>query len=125
MEVTTREISQEQAIKFCSQFAKERVDAKRVCGARYIGAFVRGKLVGCCGWVLIGSVLRYKGDCVLQNFRMNGIYELLFSERDKITETIPRKKNTAFCTAKSLRTYLRHGFCSITTKGNGITFVSR
>ena len=125
MEVAIQEIDQAQAVQFCKQFVKEHVDAKFVNGAHYLGAFVHGKLVGCCGWVLLGSVLRYKGDCVLPNYRMNNIYEGMFYMRDARTQNIPHTKTTAFCTAKSLNTYLRHGFCSVTTKANGITFVSR
>lgn len=125
MEIEIYEIEPAIALRFCKQFTKEHVDVKEVEGTHYLGAFANGLLVGCCGWVMIGSVLRYKADCVLRNYRGNGIYEKLFKFRELSTVHLYRKKTTAFCTDKSLNTYIRHGFCSITTNGNGITFVER
>ena len=125
MEVAIRMIEAPEALEFCRQFTRERVDSKVIEGTQYLGAIVKNKLVGVVGWLKIGNVLRYKSDCVSPNFRGNGIYQMLFEERDKYCKNMAVRKVTAFCTDKSVNTYLRHGFCSIRVGKNGITFVQR
>lgn len=125
MEITIREITADVALPFVGQFKKEQVDNKWIDGVRYLGAYCKDRLVGVCGWLKMGDIIRYKCDCVHPNYRGNGIYNLLFEARDKMTESIEHKFCTAFCTKYSLSTYLRHGFCSIKVENNGIVFVRR
>lgn len=103
---------------------KESVDFHYTPNTTYLGAFIDDKLVGVCGFAIIGSVLRYKTDGVLSEYRGKGIYSLLFEERERICKNVYKKKTTAFCTTKSLGKYLASGFVAQRCR-NGITFVSR
>lgn len=106
------------------ELQKESVDFHFTPNTTYIGAFIGDKLVGVCGFAIIGSVLRYKTDGVLKEYRGKGIYSRLFNEREKMCKAIFKKRTTAFCTSKSVGMYLANGFIGQRAR-NGITFVTR
>lgn len=124
LEVTIREVSHSELRPLFSM-SKERVDFKKNSRTRYLGAFCEGKIVGCVGWQMIGSTLRYKTDCVLPEYRRRGIYSQLFSVRDERCSMIDKKKITAFCTPMSLPAYIGRGFRKISTSKAGIAFVEK
>lgn len=107
-----------------SRLTMERVDMKFSSKCQYLGAFLNGKLVGVVGCQRMGrTLLRYKTDGVLPEFRGRGIYTLLWRAREEMFNT-GKNSVTAFCTDKSLPCYLAHGFRAVSTR-SGITFVKR
>lgn len=110
-------------LKPLTSCAKESVAFHNGSNVFYIGAFIDGEIVGVVGYQMIGSVLRYKTDCVAKEYRGIGIYSELFNIRDMLCVG-KSKRTTAMCTSKSLPTYIKRGFKVVSVKNN-ITFVER
>lgn len=118
-----REITRQELMTL-SCLRAERVDVKWNGNTKYIGAFVNGKLVGVVGCQRMSrTLLRYKTDGVLPEYRGRGIYTILWRAREEMFNT-GIESVTAFCTEKSLPCYLAHGFKPQSVR-NGITFVKR
>ena len=119
-------------IKVCSfneiiplkMLSKESVDFKDNGKTVYIGYFEDDLIVGVVGYQWIGNKIRYKTDGVRKTHRNLGIYKKLFKYRDSICKPMKAKSITAFCTNKSVGTYIKNGFCIKKTNGN-ISFVER
>lgn len=124
MDVKIMDVDMEVACKWGRKYRSEHVDFKPNAETRYIGAFIEGSLVGIVGWQRVGSTMRYKGDCVAKEHRGNGIYRMLFEEREKRCKGIC-DTTTAFCTRLSIGTYLKKGFEIVSENKNEIKFVRR
>ena len=119
-----KEITTAEELRPLLSLRKERVDLKFNPAVNYLGAYMNGRLVGVVGCQRMGlTLLRYKTDGVLPEFRGQGIYTLLWRAREEMFNT-GKDSVTAFCTEKSLPCYLAHGFRSVSSR-NGITFVKR
>lgn len=104
---------------------KEHVDLKPGSKTCYACAYWMGQAVGVVGWQMVGSTLRYKSGGVLPKYRGLGIYTMLFSFRERLCSTMPYAKVSAYCTSKSLPTFIKNGFKAVKTLPNGITIVER
>jgi hypothetical protein len=119
-----RPVLNKEEIQSLQVLKKERVDMSWNPAVNYLGAYVGGRLVGVVGCQRLGrNKLRYKSAGVLKEYRGQGIYTLLWKERDRIYNT-GKETITAFCTEKSLPMFLQHGF-KVISERNGITFVKR
>ena len=119
-----KEITTAEELRPLLSLRKERVDLKFNPAVNYLGAYMNGRLVGVVGCQRMGrTLLRYKTDGVLTEFRGQGIYTLLWRAREEMFNT-GKDSVTAFCTERSLPCYLAHGFKPVSTR-NGITFVKR
>jgi hypothetical protein len=102
---------------------KEQVAIKKDDkNTKYITAIKNNRILGCVGYQKIGNTIRYKTDFTHPNYRGIGIYKQLFKERDNI---IGNNKITAFCTSKSIGTFLNNGFGVQRVGKNGIKYVVR
>lgn len=119
-----KEITTAEELRPLADLTRERVDMKFNANCHYLGAYLNGKLVGVVGCQRMGrTLLRFKTDGVLPEYRGQGIYTLLWRAREEMFNT-GKDSVTAFCTEKSLPCYLAHGFKPVSTR-NGITFVKR
>lgn len=89
----------------------------------YLAFFVNGMPVGFVGWMHVLGSLRYKSDWLMPEWRGQGIYKLLFAERDKILSA--QEDITAYCTQMSLPVYLANGFEVQKVLERGSTMVKR
>lgn len=80
-------------------------------------------------WVmLVWKNIRYKSDYVFEEHRNKWYYDMLFDAREKIVLGAFKNKFptiTAFCTSKSIWTYLRKWFEIQSKNKNWIYFVKR
>lgn len=108
---------------FRAQALKERVTMDNPPEAIwFIAEQAPGEIVGFCCAVIKGLLARFKSDFVLPAFRGRGIYQIMFVYRMANVNGV--KMITAFCTPKSLKTYLRNGFV-VQTQRRDITFVKK
>lgn len=111
-------------IRALKSLSKESVDFHNNGKTTYIGYFDNGEILGVVGYQWIGTKLRYKTDGVKSSCRGRGIYTKLFAYRDSLCSKLAAKSTTAFCTSKSIGTYLKNGF-KVKSINKGITFVER
>lgn len=105
---------------------KESVSVKKDDKTTYITAFLNGEIIGFVGYMEIKDAIRYKSDYVIPICRGKGIYHLLWDERDKIIRSkYGEVEKTAFCTPKSINTYLKNGFEKVKLNSNGYWFVKQ
>lgn len=106
-----------------SQVEKESVDLKE-SWTMYIWAEIQGKLAGFVWVMKVWNNLRYKSDYVFDDFRGKWVYDNLFKAREEITAKLDMDV-TAFCTSKSIWTFLRYGFDIQSKNKNWFYFVKR
>lgn len=107
-----------------SKANKENVAVKKDDKTKYIAAFLNGEIIGFVGFMEIKDTIRYKSDYIIPFCRGKGIYHLLWEERDKVVKNkYGEVEKTAFCTPKSINTYLKNGFEKVKTNNNGYWFV--
>lgn len=95
-------------------------------GTVYLGAFIDGNLVGFVGFRLLRETdMRFKSDWVDMNFRRQGIYTKLWEAREHLIQEYSYTLCSAWCTQKSLPTYLKNKFEVQSVNKNGSTFVKR
>ncbi|MEG1955978.1 MAG: hypothetical protein RR066_08010, partial [Mucinivorans sp.] len=70
--VTIELISFEDVYNELRGMTKEHVALKKDSSTKYIGTFHGDRLIGCVGYQMIGSVLRYKGDFVDNELLLSG-----------------------------------------------------
>lgn len=90
---------------------------------KYIGYFVKNIVIGFVGYEIQTAGVRFKSDYIHPNYRGNGYYQELFNYRMDIFRN--EKKISAYCTIKSLSTYLKNGFEIVSTNKKRITYVIR
>ena len=90
---------------------------------KYIARLILDKVIGFVGYEIQTGGVRFKSDYVHPNYRGNGYYQELFDYRMNLFAN--EKRITAYCTNKSLSTYLRNGFKATNTNKNNVTYVIR
>jgi hypothetical protein len=101
----------------------ERVGIKKTDSkVKYLCAEVKGRIVSCVGYQMVGKKVRYKSDFTLRQFRRKGIYSSLFKKRDKMFKN---EEITAFCTNKSIGMFLKEGFKVEKETEKDIKFLTR
>lgn len=79
-------------------------------GATFLGAFDDMRLVGIVAYKKRGDTIKLCSAIVQPTYRRKGIYSALYDLREKEIASIPHKREVAYCTNKSVRMLLRHGF---------------
>lgn len=104
----------------------ENVSVKSDAKTKYIAGYINGGLVGFVGYMEMKNTIRYKSDYVIPICRGKGVYKTLWKERDKVVEKeYGLIEKTAFCTPKSINTYLKNGFQKIKINNNGYWYVKK
>lgn len=127
MKIIYRIADYNEVAPFSSLVKKERVTMENPEGATWFVAedIEENKIVGfACIVISKTRNARFKSDYVLKEYRGNGIYENLFTQRLKYAALRKVKKASAFCTSLSLGCYMKYGFSCISKKKD-ITFVAR
>lgn len=79
-------------------------------GAVFIGAFDDLRLVGIVAYKKNGETIKLCSAMVQPQYRKKGIYSTLYALREREIAEIPHTKEVAYCTDKSVRMLLKHGF---------------
>lgn len=107
-----------------AQMNRERVTLSP--GGEYLCIRQGDAVIGVVGLIYLSpGKVRFRSDYVVPAFRNGGLYDRLFRARMAAVQNGAHTALTAFCTQKSLSTYLRYGFRSVKAQNNGITFVRR
>jgi len=121
-----KKLRYEEIKNYKSMVEKESVDLKKNWTI-YYWWFVDWELVWFVWVMLVWNNIRYKSDYVFKEHRWKWYYDTLFDVRDKIVQWAVKKwtKITAFCTNKSIWTFLRKWFVIENKNKNWIYFVKK